>query len=73
MSHTLRNKPHKKLKPSEEKFVERNKFKHGVQTKRNIYELEYSQSAKKESKKRKHKIQRKQEKEVINDIVTDKG
>lgn len=71
MSHTRRNKPHKKLDKKEEKFVERNKFKHGVHTKVNILELEFSQNAKKEAKKIKHKKQRVDSKKVIKEIKSE--
>lgn len=65
MARTKRNKPHKKLDSQQQKFADRNKYKHGVHTKSNIYELEFTQSAKKEEKRLKHKRQRKDNKERI--------
>lgn len=65
MSRTKRNKPFKKLTPQEQKFAERNKYKHGAHTKANIYELEFTQSGKREEKDLKHKKQRDSSKKEI--------
>jgi hypothetical protein len=67
MARTKRAKPFKNLTNKEKKFVERNKYKHGVLTKANIYELEFTQSAKKEEKDIKHKKQRNFSKKEIKD------
>lgn len=71
MSHTERNKPHKKLTPKEEKLVKKNKFHHPVHIKSSGHEDEFSQAAKKEAKKEKHKGQRKQAKKVIKESIKD--
>jgi hypothetical protein len=73
MSRTQRNKPHGKLSEKEQKYVEKGKYKHGVHTKQNPYELEHSQSAKREEKRRKHKGERHNGDEDIVDQLEDKN
>lgn len=68
MSHTKRNKPLKRLTAKEKKLVEKNKFKHGLDSKQTVYEdPNFSQSGKKEAKKEKHHKQRRESKKEIND------
>jgi hypothetical protein len=72
MSRTQRNIPEgKKLSDKEEKFAKRNKLKHGVHTKMNPNELEFSQSAKREAKKLKHHKQRHDAAEEIVEQIED--
>ena len=69
MSHTERNKPFKKLSPKEEKLANRNKFKHGIDSKQTVYEEpNFSQSGKKEAKKEKHRKQRFEAKKEIDNV-----
>ena len=68
MSHTKRNKPLKPLTPKEEKLANKNKFKHGLDSKKTVYEEpNFSQAGKKEAKKEKHRKQRIDAKKVIKD------
>lgn len=71
MSHTKRNKPNKKLDEKEEKLVKKGKYHHGVHTKMNPKELEFSEAAKKEAKKLKHKKQRRVSKKTIDEGTKD--
>lgn len=71
MSRTTRNKPYKKLTKKEEKYVERGKYHHPVETKENIYEASFGSSANQEAKKRKNRKQRNSNKKEIEDQVKD--
>jgi hypothetical protein len=72
MSNTKRNKPQKKLDSKEEKLADKNKFKHGLESKRTFTEdLEFSQSGKKEAKKEVHKKERTKAKKVVKEETKD--
>ena len=71
MSRTKRNVPLKNLSEKEKKLVEKNKYHHPVQIKSSGYEVEFSQNAKKEAKKEKHRKQRHETDKEIKEQISD--
>lgn len=71
MSRTKRNVPEGILSEKEKKYAKKNKLKHGVHTKMNPNELEFSQAAKREAKKLKHHHDRDESKKEIETQVKD--
>lgn len=72
MSRTKRNIPDRKLSEKEKKLAEKNKLKHGLESKTTVYDdPNFSQSAKKEAKREKHRKQRHDSEVEIEDQMED--